>query len=124
MRVCHRVFDAVAYLHQLGIAHRDLKAENILCDDDEGYASIQVADFGIAQVLRPEEDLKDLKGTIEYCAPEVFLRKGAGQGGTRVLFSRLSRERLPCDLSRVCKGVHNLKRLPTRILWDRELISR
>ena len=78
LMVCQKVFDAVAYLHQLGIAHRDLKAENVLCDDDETYNSIRIADFGVAQVLRPAEVLDDCKGTIEYCAPEVFLRKGAG----------------------------------------------
>ena len=39
-------------------------------------------------------------------------------------FSPFTRERLSGDLSRVCKGVHTLKRVPTRILWDRELISR
>lgn len=78
LRVCAHIFDAVAYLHALGIAHRDLKPENVLCNEDLDYDSIQVADFGISQVLRPEQQITDAAGTIEYTAPEVFLRKGCG----------------------------------------------
>jgi serine/threonine protein kinase len=36
----------VQYMHQMGIAHRDLKLENILLDDNK----FKVADFGSSEL--------------------------------------------------------------------------
>ncbi len=97
------VLGAVAYLHQLGIAHCDLKPENILCDDEEDeaepFSSIRLSDFGLSRMLRPTEKLKEAAGTIEYCAPEVFLRRGYGtpadMWSVGVIMFLLLRGRLP-----------------------------
>ena len=47
------VADALAYLHELGVVHRDVKLSNVLLDA-EGRA--QLADFGIASLARGDED--------------------------------------------------------------------
>ncbi len=47
------VADALAYLHEVGVVHRDVKLSNVLLDA-EGRA--QLADFGIASLARGEED--------------------------------------------------------------------
>lgn len=65
---------AIGYLHSKGIAHRDLKLENILVDQD-GY--IKIIDYGLAKMLKEEGDVSNsFCGTPEYLAPEMI--KGEG----------------------------------------------
>ncbi|KAF9343344.1 hypothetical protein BGX26_005880 [Mortierella sp. AD094] len=67
---------AVAYLHSLGIVHRDIKPDNVLLDE-KGHAHI--TDFNISCKLTPEKPfLTSQSGTVAYMAPEVF--KGTGYG--------------------------------------------
>lgn len=69
------IADAMRYLHQMGILHRDLKSDNILMDDDF-YP--RVCDFGLSRCF--EQSLSNsLKiqmtsafGTPLYNAPEIF----------------------------------------------------
>ena len=51
LRLYGEIRSALAYCHEHGIVHADLKAENVLLDSD-GHAVL--ADFGIARVLNPE----------------------------------------------------------------------
>jgi serine/threonine protein kinase len=53
VRLGRDVADALAYLHDLGVVHRDVKASNVLLDD-AGRAHL--ADFGIASVAQADED--------------------------------------------------------------------
>lgn len=64
---------AIGYLHEKNIIHRDLKLENILIDE-EGY--LKIIDFGLAKILKDEEEAMTFWGTPEYIAPEVIGRKG------------------------------------------------
>jgi len=49
-----QISSAIEYLHSLGVAHRDLKLENILLADFSGPAhhhfSVRVTDFGLSSV--------------------------------------------------------------------------
>lgn len=63
----------IEYLHNKGIIHRDLKLENILIDED-GY--LKIIDFGLAKILKNEEETMTFCGTPEYLAPEVIGNKG------------------------------------------------
>ena len=50
--VMREVVDAVAYLHSMGIAHLDLKPENVLLKSDETDASdVRLVDFGSARFV-------------------------------------------------------------------------
>ena len=61
---------ALEFLHGNGIIHRDVKAENIVFDEN-GWCSL--IDFGLA---RPwvEQNAQDTSGSPGYCAPEIMYR--------------------------------------------------
>ena len=43
-----QIVSSVAYMHELGLVHRDLKLENILINDVGGMNEIKLIDFGFA----------------------------------------------------------------------------
>ena len=45
-QIIRGIIDAVAYIHERGIIHRDLKLANVLIDDIEDLRSIKIIDFG------------------------------------------------------------------------------
>lgn len=65
---------ALAYMHSVGIAHRDLKTENILLDNED---NAKVSDFGFAcftydLATQKPTTSPTLCGTTSYIAPEVM----------------------------------------------------
>lgn len=63
---------ALEYLHEQGIAYRDLKPENLLLDAD---GHIKITDFGLSKEGVEGNELHSLCGTPEYLAPEIILKK-------------------------------------------------
>ena len=57
------------YLHSKGIAHRDLKLDNILLDE-KGF--IKVIDFGLAIQIEESKVVTEKVGTPQYMAPEIY----------------------------------------------------
>ena len=75
----HQIFDAVKYLHERNITHRDLKLENILLDSTN---NIKICDFGFSKVLAKKNkhsEMPDLSetycGSKAYASPEILLGK-------------------------------------------------
>ncbi|MGQ0648411.1 MAG: serine/threonine-protein kinase [Gemmatimonadaceae bacterium] len=70
-----QVVDAVGYVHQRGIVHRDLKSNNIKIDEQE---QVKLLDFGIAKSGDSPKLTTDgsMIGTLHYLSPEQ-VRGGA-----------------------------------------------
>ncbi|ETO69132.1 CAMK protein kinase [Phytophthora nicotianae P1976] len=67
------LLEALRFLHELGIAHRDVKPENLLLTSTSPkLASIKLADFGLAALVEESSLLSNGRMTWAYCAPEVF----------------------------------------------------
>ncbi|KAG9509070.1 Serine/threonine-protein kinase SIK1 [Fragariocoptes setiger] len=74
-----QIIDAVEYLHNHKIVHRDLKAENLLIgiDTQSGHSQashvIKLADFGFSNYFDQNQMLSTWCGSPPYAAPELFL---------------------------------------------------
>jgi serine/threonine protein kinase len=62
------ILSALSHIHSKGIIHRDVKAENVLLND-QGQAVL--IDFGIATFLEDMEGMSKTCGSPCYAAPEV-----------------------------------------------------
>ncbi|MEJ1286839.1 hypothetical protein NN561_017851 [Cricetulus griseus] len=60
------------YCHENHIAHRDIKANNILLDC---RGNAKLCDFGLATKVTQGQKLRDIWGILLYCAPEIFVEK-------------------------------------------------
>lgn len=69
LRIVRHVLQAVAFLHDQHIAHRDVKLENILLHGPD--AEIKLSDFGAAINTAREMAVTRI-GTLDYVAPEVL----------------------------------------------------
>ena len=69
LSVFAQVLSAVAYCHANGIAHSDIKLENVLLSN----GSAKLADFGFAKSSEVVAESEEFCGTLPYAAPEVVM---------------------------------------------------
>jgi serine/threonine protein kinase len=73
-----RLLRALEHCHKKGIAHRDVKLENMVVSNSEDISSVKLIDFGLAGVVTPEKPfLTERCGTPAFAAPEVLRRRPA-----------------------------------------------
>ena len=67
--ICH-VLTGLSYMHGCGVAHRDLKPDNIMYSRESG--SVRIIDYGLAKICDEGVRMRTVTGTLGYTAPEVF----------------------------------------------------
>ena len=77
-RFFFQVVSAISFLHQKRIAHRDIKAENILLDDEY---NVKLADFGFSKKCDENFLMKTPCGSPYYASPEII--KGSEYDGQK-----------------------------------------
>ncbi|KAL6952151.1 calcium,calmodulin-dependent protein kinase [Sarracenia purpurea var. burkii] len=69
--VFQQLISAIAHCHRVGVAHRDIKPDNILFDSRN---KLRLADFGSAELFGCSErqTMRGVVGTPYYVAPEIL----------------------------------------------------
>ncbi|XP_034035549.1 MAP kinase-interacting serine/threonine-protein kinase 1 isoform X2 [Thalassophryne amazonica] len=78
-KVVRDIAQALDFLHNKGIAHRDLKLENILCEYTDRVSPVKICDFDLGSGVKLSSactpittpELTTPCGSAEYMAPEV-----------------------------------------------------
>lgn len=68
-RLFQQIMLGVQHCHDRGVAHRDLKLENIFLDAER---RVKIGDFGLSAEMREGELLKGPVGSPHFAAPELF----------------------------------------------------
>ena len=71
-RFAYQLCQALACCHASGVAHRDVKLENVLLD---ARRDVKLIDFGLAAFTSPGRKLETHCGSPSYAAPEIVQRK-------------------------------------------------
>lgn len=74
--VVSEVASALAFLHDCGVAHRDLKPDNVLCERTSQIVPVRICDFDLSSMVPSQQAastpmLLTPVGSAEYMAPEV-----------------------------------------------------
>lgn len=68
--VCLSILNALDWMHDHNIAHRDIKPQNIYLN---GSGKVKLGDLGICREMDKTGHLTDMIGSLMYLAPEVVL---------------------------------------------------
>ncbi|KAI9059760.1 kinase-like protein, partial [Trametes sanguinea] len=108
-RIWGELCKAVAWMHSVGLVHRDIKLENILLTTDPltrplpSSSLIKLTDFGLSRFIDPAQpQLTTLCGSESYAAPELVMGRPYDGRETDawacgVVLYALATRRLPFD---------------------------
>lgn len=99
-QIMKQLFEAIAYLHEFGIVHCDIKPENMLYNKTTGNI-VKLTDFGLSRMILSNQTLDTVCGTLEYVAPEILSTRKSGMESdmwsSGIIMYLLSNGKLPYD---------------------------
>lgn len=72
-KILQQIIDALEYIHEHKILHRDIKLDNILLTKS---GHVKICDFGISRKMHRNDPVFEHIGTPAYIAPEIIREKG------------------------------------------------
>ena len=69
MKIIYMLLSGLFHVHQNGVIHRDIKAQNCIIDKN---GKLYLIDFGMAKKVSEKDSDRVVVGTETYLAPEVF----------------------------------------------------
>ena len=64
----HQIAEALRYMHEQNMVHRDIKPDNMLCFSETYFV---LSDFSVSTVLKSDDELlEDTKGSPAFLSPE------------------------------------------------------
>lgn len=82
VNMAYQMLQAVNYLHEMNIWHRDIKTDNFLLFDspqntigiqnNQNFPLVVLTDFGFARFFNQDEQGYQTMGTTEYMSPELY----------------------------------------------------
>ena len=97
VRIGTDIAEALAFCHERGIVHRDVKPQNVFIDASGHY---KLGDFGISRTVADMPTTLSQKGTLNYMAPELAQGRHADKSVDVyslgiMLYQLLNNNRLP-----------------------------
>lgn len=76
VKIISQVLKGAGYCHGQGLAHRDLRAENIIIERRKSGDMVKIINFGLSLNFNDPSSLrKDIVGQAHFMAPEIMKKK-------------------------------------------------
>ncbi|KAI9784172.1 MAG: hypothetical protein M1839_002677 [Geoglossum umbratile] len=107
--IARELAEALKWVHDVGMIHRDIKSANVLISED---GSVQLCDFGVAAMLQTKDEKRQtILGTPNWMAPELHSRS------TNVLYGKnVDIWAFGCTLYEMATGYPPYHRVPHHLL--------